>query len=917
MDLPLSSRPGMRGSKVRSWFGGGGRVASVAVALLAMLAGLARSSAASDSVTLGQTNLGNIFNSTETVQIPVTTTGTQVSWTCTDFYGAVTSGGPITVTNGAATILPALGRLGYFALNVTALRGGSAVATAETTFAVVTPIDVTTISDSPFGVCTHFAEGWSTDVMPLIAKGGISQIRDEQYWFNNTSDGTPVPSACVEPTLTTPPTYTFPTLFTSYMANAALLGLNVLGELDFSNLNYCGGTAPYTDGGNSPYNAAQSTAYANYCAAVLKQYTTTVNGTATPQIKSVEIWNEYNGSYCHGPAATDPNKNRASYYTDMLKAAYTAVKAQQPGAKVIGGACVPVPLPWFQSLFDDGALPYMDAADIHPYFNPPEILDTTLASLQSLMASYNNGVAKPIWVTECGFTDTANPVGRQLMASYLVRIMTIMRSGGVEKAFWYLLYDSDGYTSALLHGPGDALGKYAPSSAYPAYSNMIQQLYGTTFVRRETTDSRTRFYYFTRGSTSTQVRVLWSTEGTAQIILSATSPLTLVNIMGETTTLTPTNGRVGVATDINPVYVIGPVTAVQEIGRDTLAADSIRDFSSTQGSGNGSWQYRYWFAYANASASASDYASQFTSANDSGQMSYNETSTEYAWTLPNFGPLTIDSTGAQGSTVTVGTGATGDPNNQYTQLWAVRRWQSNVTSANAHFVGYASLNTPGGDGAGVKIFVDGKLVWSYDLTYPITNGVAVGGNNEISFDFTTAIQTGSLVDFVATCGPATDYNYDYVLFRSQISVPLGAPSTFTAWQDEHFTAAQIVSGTVTGDTASPAGDGVPNLIKYAENLDPNVPTTSAFPAPGVTTSGGSKYLTLSFREATAATDLTFTPQVNTGALGTPSVWAAGGTLLGTPVDNGDGTKTEIYQDTVPMSASAPKRFMRLSVTRQQ
>ncbi len=862
-----------------------------------MLVGLARPSVTSDSVTLGQTYLGNIFTNTQdTVQIPVTTTGTQISWTCTDFYGAVTNGGPIAVTNGAATILPALGRLGYFALHVTALRGGSPVATADTTFAVVAPIDVTTISDSPFGVCTHFAEGWNTDVMPLIAKGGISQFRDEQYWQS------------VEPTLTTPPTYVFPDAFTSYMATAAMYGLNPLAELDFANSNY--------DSGNTPYTSTGITGYANYGANLLKHYTTTVNGTATPQIKSAEVWNEYNGSYCYGPAANDPNHDRAYYYTMMLQAAYTALKAQQPGVKVIGGACVPLPIPWFQSLFADGALAYMDAVDIHPYVNPPEGLETNLTALQQLMistpSSKGGGVAKPIWTTECGFTDQINPVGRQLMASYLVRIMTIMRTAGVEKAYWYLLYDADGYASALLHGPNDALGRYAPSSGYPAYANLVQQLYGTTFVQRENTDSRTRMYAFTRGSANTPVRVLWSTVGTAQVILKTpASSLTLINIMGESTTLPSINGLVGVAADINPVYVIGPVTGVQEIGRDTLAADSIRDFSTAQGSGNGSWQYRWYFGDKNS------YASQYTSTYYTGQLSYNQTNTEYAWTLPNFGPLLIDAVGEHASTINVGSGATGDPNNPYTQMWSVRRWQSNVTSAQAHFTGYASLNTPGGDGAGVKIFVDGKLVWSYDLTYPITNGAAVGGNNEVSFDFTTAIQAGSLVDFVATPGPATDYNYDYVLYREQISVPLGNPPTFAAWQNEHFTAAEIVSGANISDTASPAGDGVPNLIKYAENLDPKVPTTSAFPATGVTTSGGAKYLTLSFRQATAATDLTFTPQVNTGALGTPSAWAAGGTLLGTPVDNGDGTRTMTYQDTVPMSASAPKRFMRLGVTRQQ
>jgi hypothetical protein len=228
---------------------------------------------AADSLVLSQSRLGNIFLSTETVQIPLQTTGDQVLWTAKDFFGATVTGPALSVVNGQATIAPGLGRLGYFELQATALRNGAPVASASTTFAVVVPSNVSGMHDSPFGLMTHFAHGWTTDVLSLLARGGVAHFRDEQYW------------KYVEPTRTTPATYDF-SRYTSYMALAASLGLNPLMTLDFANPNYDGNSSPYTDDGR--------TGYANYCTALLDRY--------GAQIDAVAIWNEYNGSFASGPA---------------------------------------------------------------------------------------------------------------------------------------------------------------------------------------------------------------------------------------------------------------------------------------------------------------------------------------------------------------------------------------------------------------------------------------------------------------------------------------------------------------------------------------------------------------------------------------------------------------------------------------
>ena len=849
-----------------------------------LLLGLARfaTAGAAATLTLSQAALGNIFSSSQTVQIPVTTSGDHVCWTTTDFYGNTTTGGPTAVTNGSAVVLPSPGKLGYFAITINALSSGSVVATASTTFSVVAPGTVSPTSTSPFGVCTHFSQGWPTDVMSIMALGGISQFRDEQYWSNlETTQGV----------------YNFSS-FTPYMSAAAAAGLNPLIELDFGNTLYGGGSAPY-GGGYTPYNTTGYTGFGNYTAAVLNQF----DQGSTTQVQTVEIWNEYNGTYCTGPATS----NEAADYTSMLQAAYTAAKAvNTPNSvpvTVLGGACVPISIPWFQSIFSAGALPYMDAAVVHPYRAVPEGVEVELAALETLIQQSNDGttakpvygVTKPIWATEFGSSDTTE--GRQTMASYLVRQATLMLTAYVQREYWYLLYDETGYANGLIRAPGDALGTYVPTSAFNAYSTLIQQLNNSTYVARESTDPRTRFYHFSRTYPAADVRVLWSTEGTAQLVLTTSAAsLTLIDIMGNATTLTPTNGLVAVTGTINPSYVIGPVSNVLEIGRDTLVADSVAGYSSTQGTAQGSWQYNYCVG----PVSSSDTTFSYAAAYDGPLPQYSVYGSEYAWN-GYYSGLLIDQDGEEPSNYTYPAGSANAGTT--VQIWPVRRWVSNVAGT-ATIVGTASRSSPYGDGTGIMIYVDNVLYYSVLLT----------GTNGANFSFTAPIKVGSNVDMIATPGPAISIDYDYVAFEAQISVAGATPTTYASWQGQNFTAAQYVNPAISGSLATPAGDGVPNLLKYAANLSATAPLTKPLVSAGVQgTTPGSMYLTLTCQENTAATDLTFTPQVNAGALGSPAAWQSGGTIYSTTA-NGNGTSTVIYEDTVPIGSGAPERFMRLQVT---
>lgn len=100
---------------------------------------------------------------------------------------------------------------------------------------------------------------------------------------------------------------------------------------------------------------------------------------------------------------------------------------------------------------------------------------------------------------------------------------------------------------------------------------------------------------------------------------------------------------------------------------------------------------------------------------------------------------------------------------------------------------------------------------------------------------------------------------------------------------------------------NPAGDGIPNLLKYALGLDPRSPEVSPVV---VDTSTG--YLRLTALRNQNATDVQYSVQVTTD-LTNPASWMTTGTF---PMQN---TATQV-RDTTPIG-SVPERFIRLQINR--
>lgn len=92
--------------------------------------------------------------------------------------------------------------------------------------------------------------------------------------------------------------------------------------------------------------------------------------------------------------------------------------------------------------------------------------------------------------------------------------------------------------------------------------------------------------------------------------------------------------------------------------------------------------------------------------------------------------------------------------------------------------------------------------------------------------------------------------------------------TFTAWQEQEFGPEDLADPEVSGLLASPAGDGVTNMLKYAFGFPPLTPVSSAdLPQPELVDGN----LRLTYRELWNALDIEYIPESSEGLLDWSSV----------------------------------------------
>lgn len=499
-----------------------------------------------------QVRPGNVFTDGEPIGFKVRTARQAVTWAVYDYQGALVSEGAApAVQNEAAWTVP-FTKYGYFTLQARAELEGSEPVSLKTPFAVMPPLDPSGNEGSPFGISTHlhrFPTTMTADIVDLMKAAGMRLVRGGYEWPGIEKQ---------------PGVYTFEPQPDYYM--------NMLDSEHFDFLYVSGYTNPNYDNNSTPYTDAGREAFANYMKAYVDQY--------EGQMDGLEVYNEFYGSF--GDRGNGPADSKPEYYYPLLKKSYETLKASYPDLPVLGTSTAG-DLKWIEDVLKLGGMAYMDGFSIHPYLYPnaPEGYESLIDNVKTLIRTYNNGNLKPIWINETGWPTQldARGVDEKTQADYLVRAYVVALANGVEKIVWYDLIN-DGLTNVnednfgLLRNPNDKLGSLTPKPAYSSYAAMTRWLNDASFVRRDATDSDIRSYLFDKNGED--VRVLWTTSSSIPAVIRTANPIRISDMMGNTHTYVPDNGKVFVTLSGEPYFVEGEADAIEKDSTFVLSGQSAR-----------------------------------------------------------------------------------------------------------------------------------------------------------------------------------------------------------------------------------------------------------------------------------------------------------------------------------------------------
>ncbi|MBJ7339062.1 cellulase family glycosylhydrolase [Mycolicibacterium sp.] len=213
--------------------------------------------------------------------------------------------------------------------------------------------------------------------------------------------------------------------------------LKVLGVIAFSP---GWARAPGADFTAPPNNASD---YADFAAAVVRRY--------QARVSDWQLWNEPNLPMFFGRSSDNSRR-----YTELIKAAYPAIKSVQPSSTVVlaGLSRLPgdeSPPAFLTKVYAAGGRGSFDAAAAHPYVFPtgfaadPEDGWSNVGALHDVMSANGDG-DKKIWMTEfgaptCDCADGVSPWGQAEQIFEVLRAAAALDYSG--PAFIYSIRDTD------------------------------------------------------------------------------------------------------------------------------------------------------------------------------------------------------------------------------------------------------------------------------------------------------------------------------------------------------------------------------------------------------------------------------------------------------------------------------------------
>ncbi|WP_233279372.1 glycosyl hydrolase [Microterricola pindariensis] len=459
-----------------------------------------------------------------------------LAWSIEDHTGAQLKSGEVSPAGGIS-VLP-LGDLSQGFYSATIADPAGTAEPISTTFMVLDK-DLTKRDsvDDRFGVMIHVDRDYYSQSGAIAAQLGFGTVRTDVRW------------AHVE---TTQGQYDFPENLNSGIHDLESNRLDVLPVSAFRN--------PFYDNNRVPSSDEALAAYASYTDALIAQY----------GVNAVEIFNEFNNPPVNN-SACGPTPE---CYMQLLRANANRVHESHPGTLVVGPANAHKDDAFLTSLYQQGALDYLDVVSFHPYDydygdnKGAEFLVESLNQAHDRIKEYNNGESKPIWLTELGWSSTLVKTD-ELQADYLVRAQAISLGNGVERFYWYDLVndhlnflDHEG-NFGLVRRASDTVPTFQPKLAAMAQAILVSKIGGKTYSAQDELNAVSYSYAFGSGESTT--RVAWATSPTT-VSFAAKSAVTLTDQYGAVSQLEPVKGKITVTLDGQTVYLdgtLGPAEVVE------------------------------------------------------------------------------------------------------------------------------------------------------------------------------------------------------------------------------------------------------------------------------------------------------------------------------------------------------------------
>jgi CubicO group peptidase (beta-lactamase class C family) len=251
--------------------------------------------------------------------------------------------------------------------------------------------------------------------------------------------------------------------------------------------------------------------------------------------------------------------------------------------------------------------------------------------------------------------------------------------------------------------------------------------------------------------------------------------------------------------------------------------------------------------------------------------------------------------------------------------WAALGFSSSVVGADPPWMFLGPQASPTTDAGAKGIYgpnnaIMGTNVWDiYAALYPdITETITLNtATNEASY---------YINGFYETSTPFTSPQIQNLFCQSLSNCDILTLKNITltrlslnSWANSYFPPAEQNNPNIVGPTATPQGDGIPNLLKCFCDIDPGVPmdadAQAALPAGAIITVGATNYLTLTYQQNSWATGVSANLQTSTDLKSWQTVTPNLTRTVSTDYVTGDQT----FKIGVNVTG-LPKQFIRLQVT---